>query len=368
MFKKYFITIFIVSLIGGCSSDSIGEGNGNSDSFNREALLTNTADNIIIPAFKDFESKLEALKSKFDAFTNTPNTLTFAEVKVSWYEAYKVWQYVAVFDIGKAEEIQFVNHFNIYPLNVTDLERNITTGTYDLSISNNHDAQGFPALDYLFNGLAATEADIVAKFVTDAKADAYKKYVLDVISKMTTVTSEILNDWNTGFRDSFVKSTENTATSFFNKMVNDYIFHYEKRLRTNKIGIPAGAFSNSPLSDRVEAFYSKSYSRDLALEALQAVNGVFSGTAYGKVTSGESFQTYLNFLNRADLTTSINNQLEKARVQLASLNTDLSKQVIDDNSQMTMAFDELNKVVVLLKVDMLQAFNVSVDYVDADGD
>ena len=35
---------------------------------------------------------------------------------------------------------------------------------------------------------------------------------------------------------------------------------------------------------------------------------------------------------------------------------------------MTKAYDELQKAVVLLKVDMLQAFNVNVDYVDADGD
>ena len=35
---------------------------------------------------------------------------------------------------------------------------------------------------------------------------------------------------------------------------------------------------------------------------------------------------------------------------------------------MTEAYDALQLVVVALKVDMLQAFNVSVDYVDADGD
>ena len=35
---------------------------------------------------------------------------------------------------------------------------------------------------------------------------------------------------------------------------------------------------------------------------------------------------------------------------------------------MTRAYDELQKAVVLLKVDMLQAFSVNIDYVDADGD
>ena len=40
----------------------------------------------------------------------------------------------------------------------------------------------------------------------------------------------------------------------------------------------------------------------------------------------------------------------------------------NDNSQMLKTYDELQKAVVLLKVDMLQAFSVNVDYVDGDGD
>jgi hypothetical protein len=35
---------------------------------------------------------------------------------------------------------------------------------------------------------------------------------------------------------------------------------------------------------------------------------------------------------------------------------------------MTDTYDELQRVTVLLKVDMLQTLNISVDYVDADGD
>ena len=39
-----------------------------------------------------------------------------------------------------------------------------------------------------------------------------------------------------------------------------------------------------------------------------------------------------------------------------------------DNVKMLQAFDELQKLVVLLKVDMMQALSISVDYVDSDGD
>ncbi|GIR99432.1 MAG: hypothetical protein CM15mP102_02530 [Flavobacteriales bacterium] len=46
-----------------------------------------------------------------------------------------------------------------------------------------------------------------------------------------------------------------TATSAFNMMVNDFVYYFEKGLRTNKIGIPAGRFSSTPLPDKIEAYY-----------------------------------------------------------------------------------------------------------------
>ena len=51
-----------------------------------------------------------------------------------------------------------------------------------------------------------------------------------------------------------------------------------------------------------------------------------------------------------------------------TLDNDLNKQVIDDNIKMLDTYNELQKITVFLKTDMLSALNISVDYVDADGD
>ena len=63
---------------------------------------------------------------------------------------------------------------------------------------------------------------------------------------MVNNTNEVIDSW-TSYRDVFVSSTENTATSSINKLTNDFIYYYEK-VRANKIGIPAG-FSNDVLPD-----------------------------------------------------------------------------------------------------------------------
>jgi len=64
----------------------------------------------------------------------------------------------------------------------------------------------------------------------------------------------------------------------------------------------------------------------------------------------------------------INNQFNLARTTAANLNDDFSEQVRTNNSLMLNTYDELQKNVVLIKVDMLQAISVNVDFVDADGD
>ena len=56
------------------------------------------------------------------------------------------------------------------------------------------------------------------------------------------------------------------------------------------------------------------------------------------------------------------------KTKINELDSNLVSQVESDNSEMLLTFDELQKAVILLKVDMLRAISINVDYVDADGD
>ncbi|UKM64754.2 imelysin family protein [Flavobacteriaceae bacterium GSB9] len=362
--RKIFFGIVVVAFIVACSSSSDDGSAQKPDDFDRGALLTNLADNIILPAFEDLNTKLSTLKSEKDVFVAEPNQSNLDALRSSWLEAYKVWQYVEMFNIGKAEEILYSFQMNIYPVSTTDVEANISNGTYDLTHPNNNDAVGFPAVDYLLYGIAADDTAILAKY---AEAN-YQNYLSDVIDQMKSLTEVVVKDWTAGYRNVFISETGNTTTSALNKLTNDFVYYYEKGLRANKIGIPAGVFSANPLPEKVEAFYAKMYSKDLTLEALKAVQEVFNGKFYLNSSTGESYKTYLTSLERNDLVALINNRIEDARQKIQVLNADFTVQVATDNTKMTEAYDALQLVVVSLKVDMMQAFNISVDYVDADGD
>ena len=366
MFRKILLLLVSISVVYSCSSSEEGEPTVK-DSFNRGTLLVNIADNIIVPAYNDFSSKMTALKTAGETFTTSPDQTNLEAFRASWLTAYKTWQHIEMFNIGKADELQYLFHMNIYPLTVADVETNITNGTYDLDNPNNHDAQGFPALDYLLYGVADSDASILAKYTTDANKDNYKKYITDVLSKMNTLTISVVSDFKTQ-RDSFVTSTSNTVTSVINMFTNDYISYFEAQLRKNKIGTPVGNFSTTPLPEKVEGFYSKVYSKALALEALDAATNLFEGKHYNSATNGIGFSNYLIALDRADISTTIIDQFAIAKAQINTLNANFNEQINTNDVAMRAAYDRLQDVVMSLKTDMLQAFNISVDYTDNDGD
>ena len=65
--------------------------------------------------------KLETLKTDKDAFIADANQTNLDELRASWLEAYKVWQHVEMFNIGKAEELLYGFQMNIYPVSTTDV-------------------------------------------------------------------------------------------------------------------------------------------------------------------------------------------------------------------------------------------------------
>lgn len=365
----YLLILFIVS----CEPTADEAPPIPQDNFDRQAMLSNWANKNIIPGYTAFATKTEALKVAGTAFANEANEANLTTLKDTWLAAYVVWQRVSMFEIGKAEELRLRNNLNIYPTDVAALEENVLQGGYNLELNSEIDQQGFPALDYLLFGIKDSEAAILEFYTTNENANQYLSYLVELVTRIDDLTDTVLADWNDKFKDEFIANSGNSATASVDKLVNDFLFYYEANLRAGKVGIPAGVFSGNPLSDRVEAFYKKEGSKILLLEALDATQDFFNGYEFGSSTTrNESLSAYLDALNTvkdgADLTSLINNQFDAARTTINDLNDNFAAQVETDNSKMLATYDQLQLNVVLLKVDMLQALNITVDYVDADGD
>jgi hypothetical protein len=164
-----------------------------------------------------------------------------------------------------------------------------------------------------------------------------------------------------------------SSTASVDRFVNDYIFYYEKFLRAGKMGIPLGVFTGTPAPNTLEAYYTRGTGNALFLEGLNAVQDFFNGKALDGSGTGESLASYLRALNTVKggdaLDEVINDQFNLARDMVSSLQA--FKIEIEENNpptDMLLAYDEVQRVVPLMKVDMVSAMSIAIDFVDADGD
>lgn len=354
------LSLFVVS----CSDDDATTGTV--DNFNRSQMLTFWADDIIIPAYQAFDGTLNNLVEAKDVFAVDPTDQNLQNLKASWLTSYKSWQSVAMFNIGKAEEINLIFSMNIYPTDVDLIEEHITNGDYNLELPSNMDVQGFPALDYLLFGIDSSTMPLDVLSQPNRIA-----YISDLVDRMKSLNSEVLNDWQNNFRTIFIENDGSSATASTDKMVNDFLFYFERFFRAGKIGIPAGVFSGTELSSLVEAPYS-GFSKELFLESFDAIQNFFTGVSFDNSTTGLSLQQYLSDIAQTnesnDISISILQQWADAESKADNLLENFSAQVEQDNSKMLETYDAIQESVVLLKVDMMSALNIQVDFVDADGD
>ncbi len=369
--EKLLFILFSAILVISCTTDDEEEG-GPETGFDREALLANWADNIIIPSFENVTGATLDLEEETQKFTQEPTIANLNALRESFKEGYILFQTVSVFSIGKAEEINYRARLNTYPADASGINAKINSGEFNLELPSSFDEQGFPALDYLINGLADTDDEIVGIFNSDPNAEFYKNYLNELSENINSLSREVLIDWKSGYRDTFVSNTSSSRTGSVDRLTNEYIKYYEKFLRSGKIGIPSGIFTGNPVPENVEAFYADALSKDLYLKALETVQNFFNGKHFNSSQNGLSFKHYLEYQNSIkggeELEDLINAQFDAIRNQATSLSPDFVQQVKSNNNMMLEAFDELQKNVVLLKVDMMQALSLSVDYVDSDGD
>ncbi len=370
--KKIVLIIGFVIALVACSSNG-KEDNTKDTNFDRTALLTNWADNIIIPSYTNYKSKLQILTTSVNTFVATPNESNLIALRTSWLESYKAYQYVSMYNLGKAEEIKLNMSANTYPTNAVGIETNISSGVYNLSLDNQFSKQGFPGLDYLINGLGTTDATIVSFYSSNANAANYKKYLTDVTAKLKSNADTVVTDWNSGYRASYVANNGTSVTSAVNKTTNAFVNNLEKAIRTGKLGIPVGQFSAGvKYPEKVEAFYKKDVSRELLTVALQSQQDFFNGKHFTSATTGACLKSYLDYLNAIrdgkKLSDIINAQFVAIAFVNNTLSNNFSEQISTDNTKMIAAYSALQQNVIYTKLDMMQALNITIDYVDGDGD
>ena len=371
----FFIYIFLTSCGGGGSSDVLPPpgNNGNTttnDGFDRKIILTSTYDNIIIPAYNDFNNKLTYLKSSIELFSNNIDEINLNEVRTKWRSAYIAWQNIAMFDIREAYTLFFSSIMNSYPANEYIINKNIDDAVSQLVgvAADELGSTGFPALGYLIYGLGNDSNDVISYYNSTNSANRIS-YLNAVINQMTSNTNLIIQDWNNN-RSSFVNSSDNTKTSSLNMTVNDFLYYLEKRVREAKTAIPTAVRTNFiPVPTHVESFYKPDLCKKLLEQAFLSVERFYYGISFDGTELNNGLKSYLEYLgNNEALIAKIDAKIDLINIEISQVNDNFITQLNTDPSEISDIFYKIQDLVPLMKTDMLSVFNIPTDYLDNDGD
>ncbi len=374
MRNRSIIILLGITLILACKKNTNGPKT-TENKKDRELILRYYADSIIIPAYDTFKTEFDLLKSSAENFAANPTESSLAALRSSWTKAYIRWQTVELFDFGPGEKYTLRNFYNIYPADTTGIKNNISNTSANLEVPASYPQQGFPALDYLINGVGQDDASIVAYYTDLSNGNKRTAYIRRITDRMSTLLASVMNEWNGSFKETFVSKTGLDLNSSTSLMVNGLVLHYERYIRSGKIGIPSGAMLNgTPAPDKVEAFYRKDISLALAKSAHKAYVDFFNGRSFISGNQGSSLKTYLDALDARDNTSGkllsqlINEQFVLVESKLDLLQPNFHQQIISNNDPMKNAFNEMQAAVRMLKVDMTSAMSITITYTDNDGD
>lgn len=365
-------TILIIAILSNCNKKKKTEEEEEPGaSFDKTAMLSNYADNVILPNFQMAKIALDSFALEYSNFISNKTEANLIIARQKFIRAYMQFQYIGTFEFGPSENEIVRVTFNTYPCDTSIIKSNINAGIYDLSTAANVAAKGLPAIDFLLYGKNMSDAGIVTLFDTDANATNRNTYMNTCINEMQTKLNTIISSWNNNYKNTFISSTGSSIGSSLGLIVNQLNFEVDL-LKNGKFGIPMGKRSAGVLyPEKCEAYYANTYSVKLAKECLQNIENVYLGRSLTG-NDGLGLDDYLDALKAQHISSSLNdaikNQFVITKTKLAAVPEPLSDAIVNNFATADAAYLEMVKLLVLLKTDMPSAMGIVITYQDGDGD
>ena len=361
------LSLLLSALLLAPACDS---GKGPADNFDRQALLTNFADNLIKPAYAGLKARLETLNTAVADFNAAPSVSALQTLRAAWLAAYTSWQSANAYNFGPAGESglrkSLIEEMGTFPANTTTIESKIAAGQWDLT-DFNRDARGFLAAEYLIFGNNQSDDAVVAAF---AGSDGRRSYLAALAGNLRDRTDTVLAEWNGSYRDAFVQNDGTDAGSSTSALYNEFVRSFES-LKNFKLGLPLGKRpgQTQPEPQLVEARYSNT-----SIAMLKAHFSNLEAIWYGRSATGQDgsgFREYLESVEGGnDLIASTETQLAAVKAALSAVSDtpSLSEQIAGDKTRVETLYTELQKLTRFFKSDLSSLLGIAITFSSGDGD
>jgi uncharacterized protein len=360
------------------------------DQYDRKDMLRNLGYNVIIPVFNDFNQKTNALQQAVNNFTATPTATSLDALQNAWKEAAFSWKraemykigpldkdnngnnLIAVIDFGSANTMEIANAVNTAGVEnaINSAPGNIDNAYIESLTAAN--LKGLPTIEYLLFNRDQGNSFILDQYINGANVQKRKDYLKALGENLKIKSETIVNAWSPSggnHLETFINADGRDIGSSIGMMVNEIVYQIEV-IRNEKVGRPLGKRTNgSPQPLSVEAKYSNN-SIAFIKENITGLERAFKGEGTAGDKSG--FDDLLNHLkaefNGQPLAQLIKDQFGAVKQKADAVNMPLQDAISQNPAAVEALYTELNKLLVLTKVDMVNNIGVVITYIDNDGD
>lgn len=339
------------------------------DTFDRQAMLANYADQLIKPSYKALQTKTNTLQSAATNFNSAINQANLDALQAAWTEAYTAFQSANAYNFGPAGESGtrkgLIEEVGTFPITASSVETAITNNTFNFN-DFNRDMRGFLAVEYLIFDLSSDDAAILSAF-----ADANRKaYLVGCVNNIKDRIDAVVNEWDGNYSGTFVSNAGTDVGSSTSLLYNEFVKSFEA-LKNFKLGLPLGLRPGQVETEaaRVEAYYS-GQSLAMLTEHFNSIERIWYGKSLDG-TQGIGFKAYLESVEGGPaLIASTEDQLSiiRQKLELVPSSPALSVQIESSAQALTDLHTEVQKHTRYFKSDMSSILGISITFSSGDGD
>lgn len=337
--------------------------------YDRAALASHMADGLIRPGYDRALQAANQLQDAVDAFAASADQDRLDSLQARLRALRHTWQSVSAYEFGPGATRYLRQAVNTFPADASQIEANISSGTWDLDLAQNADARGLPALDYLLHGSAADDAAILARFQDPADSAGCHLALASLVGDVQALLQGVVTDW-ASYRSTFTANTGTDVGSATSYLVNQFNLDLEQ-LKNARIGIPLGKTTlGQPVLANVESRYG-GYSVALAVTQLKALRDQFQGRTAEGVNGYGLDDALLSVEAKRDgvpLQDVILDGFDSALAALQAVPDPLEATITSNPALVDAAYIQLQRLVVFTKTDMASSLGILITYTDNDGD
>ena len=363
---KLIVWALTLTALAGCSDD----GGPVTDSFDRSAMLTSVADEIIIPSIDSTRISAEVLQSSCEGALSDEvlDETEITELRGTTQTLMRRWQRMVTFNFGPAEGDvgTLVQELGTFPCDTAAIE-SLIQSAYTAMNDFRRDTRGLATIDYLLWS-AGDVSQVAGRFAGPGNQNR-RVFLKSVIRRIASELRAVGVEWKQSYRSVFIKRNGTDAGSSVSLLFNDLNRSFEL-LKNFKLALPLGlrAGQTSPEPKKIEAFYSGMSYELLGLH-YRSIREIWSGRLDGG-NEIVSFRDYLvSVVNGPRLIEETEAQFARVDAAYAVVSQSRMDELIRTNPQaLVQLHTELQKLTRFLKSEMSSLLGISITYSSGDGD